>query len=234
MKNKNNEETDFYIPTYVINLKDRIDRRNNMMEQFQDKSEFDLNFIEAETHSLGTVGLWKSIVKVIHVAIENNDDVILLCEDDHTFTSAYNKEYLFANLVEASKIGAELLAGGIGGFGVAVPVASNLYWMDWFWCNQFVIIFRPLFERILAYSFTDTDTADGVLSVLTYKKMTMYPFISIQKDFGYSDVTLLNNKVKGLISSYFVNTNERFSLIHKINQYYNYKDLYQQYIPDRD
>lgn len=221
MGKRTDDKDGFYVPTYVINLKDRMDRRNHIQEQFQDKPEFELNFVDAEVHSIGAVGLWKSIVKVINIALKNDDDVIIICEDDHTFTPAYRKGYLFANIFEASRKGAELLSGGIGGFGVAVPVALNLYWMDWYWSNQFLVIFRPLFERILEYSFKDTDMADCVLSVLSDKKMTVYPFISIQKDFGYSDVTLLNDRVPGKIASYFVNSDNRLSLIHKVNHYYN-------------
>lgn len=228
MGNRKNGENDFYIPTYVINLKDRIDRRNNILDQFKDKPEFDVTIIEAETHSIGAVGLWKSMIKILNTAIVNEDDIILICEDDHIFTPDYCKEYLFANIVEASKKGAEILSGGIGGFGIAVPVSSNLYWVDWYWCNQFIVIFRSFFEKMLAYSFKYTEKVDGALSHLSNKKMTMYPFVSIQKDFGYSDVTFLNNKVRGTITSHFMDSNARLSLIHKINYHYNYEERYQE------
>lgn len=217
------KENDFCIPTYVINLKERTDRKKHIYDQFHNKPEFDLNFIEAEEHPVGTIGLWKSIVKVIKEAIKNEDDIILLCEDDHTFTSFYSKEYMFSNIFNAYKKDAELLSGGIGGFGVAVPIGPNLYWINWYWSNQFLVIYRPLFKRILEYSFKDTDMSDCVLSALTHKKMTMYPFISVQTDFGYSDVTLPNNRERGLIDAYFIDANSRLSLIHQINHCYNYK-----------
>ena len=108
---------------------------------------------------------------------------MIICEDDHIFTPAYNKDYLFANIIGANAQGSELLSGGVGGFGTAVPVDTNRYWMDWFWSTQFIIIFKPLFQKILDYDFKDTDTADGVLSVLAKDKMTIYPFISVQKRF---------------------------------------------------
>ena len=95
----------------------------------------------------------------------------------------------------------ELLSDGIGGFDTTVPVSANRYWVDWFWSTQFMVIFKPLFQKILDYDFKDTDTADGVLSILVKDKMVLYPFISIQKDFGYSDVTRSNNDVSGWINS---------------------------------
>ena len=216
-KNKKQEaESDFYLPVYVINLKDRADRRKHIKAQFRGKKEFKLTWIDAVEHPIGAVGLWKSMVKVVETAIENDDDIMIICEDDHTFTSAYSKEYLLASIIGADEQGSELLSGGIGGFGTAVPVASNRYWVDWFWSTQFVVVFKPLFQKILDYDFKDTDTADGVLSVLAKDKMTMYPFVSVQTDFGYSDVTRSNDEVSGMVDSLFKNTSLRLNMIHHI------------------
>lgn len=214
MKKKNSGDWDFYISTYVINLKNREDRRLHIERQFLDKPEFKLFYVYAVEHSIGAVGLWKSMVKAVQMAKKQKTDIIIICEDDHTFTNNYNRNLLFNNILKAEQVGIELLSGGIGGFGLAVPAVSNLYWIDWFWCTQFIVIYQPLFQQILDYSFKDTDTADGVFSVLTNKKMTMYPFISIQKDFGYSDVTRTNNEISGLITQHFTNANYRLSIIH--------------------
>lgn len=214
-KEKHTHE-EFYLPVYVINMRNRVERRSHIEKQFQGKPEFKLTWIEAIEHPIGAVGLWKSMVKVVETAIINDDDIIIICEDDHTFTSAYSKEYFFANIIAANNQESELLSGGIGGFGTAVPVDSNRYWIDWFWCTQFIVVFKPLFQKILDYDFQDTDTADGVLSVIANNKMTLYPFISIQKDFGYSDVTCANNEFAGMITNHFRQTDMRLSLIHHV------------------
>lgn len=138
-----NTLNDFYLPVYVINLKNRVERRNHIEEQFYEKPEFELTWIDAVEHSIGAVGLWQS--------------------DDHTFTPAYTKEYFLVNIIQANEQGSELLSGGIGGFGSAVPVSANRYWVDWFWSTQFIVVFKTLFQKILDYDFKDTDTADGVL-----------------------------------------------------------------------
>ena len=207
---------DFYLSVYVINLKERIERRKHIEEQFHGKPEFELTWIEAVEHPIGAVGLWQSMVKAVRMAEANEDDIMIICEDDHTFTSAYSKKYLLTNIIQANEQGSELLSGGIGGFGAAVPVSTNRYWVDWFWCTQFIVIFKPLFQKILAYKFKDTDTADGVLSAIAKDKMTVYPFISIQKDFGYSDVTRSNNEISGMITNHFRQTDVRLSLIHHV------------------
>lgn len=215
---KKTESESFYLPVYVINLKDRADRRKHIKAQFRGKKEFKLTWIDAVEHPIGAVGLWKSMVKAVETAIENDDDIMIICEDDHTFTPQYSKEYLLASIVGADEQGAELLSGGIGGFGTAVPVASNRYWVDWFWSTQFVVIFKPLFQKILDYNFKDTDTADGVLSAIAKDKMTMYPFVSIQTDFGYSDVTRSNNEISGMVDHLFRKADYRLSIVHRVAQ----------------
>lgn len=217
-KKKQESESDFYLPVYVINLKDRADRRKHIKAQFRGKKEFKLTWIDAVEHPIGAVGLWKSMVKAVETAIENDDDIMIICEDDHTFSSEYSKDYLLASIVGANEQGAELLSGGIGGFGTAVPVACNRYWVDWFWCTQFIVVFKPLFQKILDYDFKDTDTADGVLSAIAKDTMTMYPFVSIQTDFGYSDVTRSNNEISGMITNHFKNADCRLNLIHRVAQ----------------
>ena len=216
MDKKKKDVSDFYLPVYVINLKSRKDRKQHIKAQFQGKQEFKLTWIDAVKHPIGAVGLWQSMVKAIETAIENDDDIMVICEDDHAFTPAYSKEYLLANIFGANEQGAELLSGGIGGFGTAVPVAPNRSWVDWFWCTQFIVLFKPLFQKILDYEFKESDTADGVLSKLAKDKMTMFPFISFQTDFGYSDVTRANDENAGLITNYFRKADYRLKMIHHV------------------
>ena len=67
------------IPAYVINLPERKDRLAHIQQQFLGKSEFDVTIMEACKHSIGAVGLWKSILKVIKIGVANEDDVIIFC-----------------------------------------------------------------------------------------------------------------------------------------------------------
>lgn len=200
------------LSTYVLNLKERIDRKEHVIKEFEGKPEFNVKIVEACEHQIGAVGLWLSIVKVIRLAKQQDEELILICEDDHYFTKHYEKEYLFQNIVEASQKGCEVLSGGIGGFGYAVPVATNQFWLDWFWCTQFIVVYKPFFQKILDYQFKEGDTADGVISQLSNSKITLYPFISEQKDFGYSDVTDNNNKA-GLITKHFKDAQANLSMI---------------------
>ena len=50
--------------------------------------------------------------------------------------------------------------------------------------------------------------------------MTIYPFVSVQKDFGYSDVTVQNNEKKGLISKFFEDAGKRLAVYRDVNEKY--------------
>jgi GR25 family glycosyltransferase involved in LPS biosynthesis len=203
---------DIAIPTYVVNLKERTDRLQHILKQFKGKPEFEVHIIEACSHEIGAVGLWQSILKIIEQVKDGDDDVIIICEDDHMFTEHYDRERFMQNVIDASEQKVELLFGGIGGFGNAVPVSKNRFWIDWLWCTQFMVLYRPVFKKILDYNFTDKDTADGVFSELTSHKMVLYPFISVQSDFGYSDVTRSNNEISGMITTHFVDADKKMKV----------------------
>ncbi len=83
-----------------------------------------------------------------------------------------------------------------------------------------MVIFSSLFDNILSYQYKDKDTADGILSNIAPRKMVIYPFISEQKDFGYSDVTQSNKEHSGKIREHFIESNQILCEIEKI-----YKDF---------
>jgi hypothetical protein len=109
--------------------------------------------------------------------------------------------------------------GGIGWCNLAVPVSPDRFWIDEFWCTQFVIINSTFFDSILSESFAEGDTADGKFSKMTSHKMVIFPFISIQRDFGYSDVTPINNNIP--ISVLFEKASMALSKIHYIYRHYS-------------
>lgn len=95
------------------------------------------------------------MVKIIKQVYDGEDDIIIICEDNHTFTEYYNRDTLIRNIIEAGEQGVQLLSGGIGGFGNAVPITSERYWIDWMWCTQFIVLYHPIFKKILDYDFKE-------------------------------------------------------------------------------
>ena len=84
---------------------------------------------------------------------------------------------------------------------------------------QFTVIFRRFYQRILNSDQSEGYICDNYLSELSDNKFVMYPFISKQKEFGYSDITIYNNE-KGHINRCFLNVNNTLKAVAKVKNYY--------------
>lgn len=209
------------IPTYIINLPEKQERLKHIQEQFIDKPEFEVTIIQACKDRIGSFGLWMTIRKIIQLAIKDEEDVIIICEDDHQFTPHYSKEYLLKNLLEAYHEGATFLSGGTGQFENAVPITENRFWVWHCLSTQFVVIFKKFFNQILDEPYDESIIADLAYSRMSLNKMILYPFISVQKDFGYSDITAVNNDKKDLVSTMFSNSDKQLNILK--NAYIKYE-----------
>lgn len=210
---------DITIPVYVINLPERTERLESIYETFKGKNEFELNIIPAIKRERGADGLWQTIYSIVEKANDGDDEVIIICEDDHVFTPAYERDLFIDEVIAAGQSGCQMLLGGIGNYKNAVPLSKNRLWIDWSWCTQFVVLYRTAFQSILDSTFGEKDVADEFLSLLLSNKMVLYPFISRQKDFGYSDVTASNNN-KGQIEDLFDQTEARLNKMMEAYQKY--------------
>lgn len=208
------------LPIYVFNLKDRSDRRMFIKNEFANKCDFDVTIVEAFRHEIGAIGLWESIKKVVFSAKKNNKNFIIICEDDHQFTDHYNFDLLKICIQKAQTLDVDILSGGVSWFETGVQITKNLFWVEKFSGLQFTIIFKKFYQKILEVTdFGEHDASDYKISDLTDKKFVIYPFISIQKDFGYSDVTAKNNQ-EGRVEKLFEDTSERFELLKKVRNFY--------------
>lgn len=200
------------MPTYVINLKKRLDRKKHIVKQFNAREEFQIKICNGIENAKGQIGLWESIKKVIRIAKKANDDIIIICEDDHIFTDHYNKDFLIKNIVKAHALNADVLLGGICHFNSAVKASENLFWVDEFYCTQFMIVFENFFDAILNEKYDEYMSVDGKISAISANKLVLFPFVSIQQDFGYSDITTRDSK-EIRSDEPFIHTMERLNTI---------------------
>lgn len=222
---ENDKYEGLQISTYVINLPKHIDRRESIEKEFCNKPEFLLEIVPAETHKIGAVGLWKSIKKIVKYAMtQSTDDVILICEDDHIFTEAYKRDSLFKYILKGAEYNTQIIFGGVGGVHNMVFVTDGLYWVDKVWCTQFIVIYRNAFQIILDAPFTNEDVADEFLCKILANKLVIWPFISVQKEFGYSDVTENNTRL-GVLTQLFDEANRRFERYNAIKKRLNKSNL---------
>lgn len=208
------------IPTYVINVKERVDRRKHIIQQFSDKPEFDMSIIDAAKHSIGAIGLWETTLKIINDAKSKNLAYILICEDDHQFTDKYIPKEFQRYILQGVRANADVLLGGIHWFDSVLNISPGLFWVDKFTATQFIVVYHKFFDILLAAEFKPTDISDLKISELTDNKLVIFPFISTQKDFGYSDVTDLHRE-PGYIQYAFDLTAESLNQLVKVQQYYN-------------
>ena len=218
-----NNKTNFIdmkpISINVINLPSRTDRREHVINQFADKPEYSLCVVVAISHQRGAYGLWLTLQQVVSEKLESDSDFFILCEDDHTFTQHYSFELLQHCIEQAKVLNADILSGGVSWFGNAVQISENLFWADKFNGMQFTVIFRKFYQSILDADFGENVVADIHLSGITDNKFVIYPNISAQKEFGYSDVTAKNND-EGYVEGLFKSSSERFDILNKVRNHY--------------
>lgn len=210
---------DTTIATFIINLKIRTDRRYHILKEFANRTEFDVKLVEAVEDKTGAVGLWKSILKCIACGITQGKDYILICEDDHQFTEHYNKKHLYDCISEAQLKDADMLSGGVSWSSDILKISENLFYPQKFSGTQFIIIFKKFFSTILSADFNETDSADYKMSSLSKRIFFAYPFLSVQKEFGYSDATNKNNGTNR-VEDLFKKNERKVAVINHICEYY--------------
>lgn len=83
-----------------------------------------------------------------------------------------------------------------------------------------LLISKYYSNDIMHKEFSERDVADEFLSKILPNKLAIWPFISVQSEFGYSDVTG-NNAQTGMLRSLFENTYKRFERYNAIKQRIN-------------
>lgn len=210
----------FCINVYIPNLQQRTDRRESILREFSGKEYFKTNIVTPVPSKKGYISLWKTFIKVVEKEEANESDFFIFCEDDHVFTENYSSDALCRHIQEADRMQADLLLGGVSWMRAPFQVNDNMFWLDAFNGMQFTIVYSRFYDRIL-----DTikdgykNVTDIFLSSLTDAIFVIYPFISVQKEFGYSDATPNNNKT-GYVKGLFSYTSERLRILNKVWTYY--------------
>lgn len=207
------------LKTFVINLKERADRKTHILAEFANRSEFDVSIVQAVKDSVGSWGLWMTITEIVETAQKNEDDFVIICENDHVFTNDYNKELLVHLIEKAKESKADLLLGGVSWFETVLPVSKNLFWVKKFNGLQFTVVFKTFYQRLLSFDLQKGQDVDVGISMHSDRCFVCYPYISMQKEFGYSDVTARNSE-PGYVSGIFRSRMEKLRQLNQIASYY--------------
>ena len=208
------------LKTYILNLPKRLDRRKNIEAEFSGKELFDTEFFCPIIHAVPQISHWLSFQQSVVRAREQKISCFLFCEDDHIFTQAFDESKLVEQINEVDAKKGDLLLGGISWMQSPLQINDRLFWVDKFNGFQFAVIFSRFYDRIIDFNKQGDDIITEIaLSNMSKRIFVSYPFISIQKEFGYSDVTKFNNQ-EGYVSSHFEDAQKKLDIQNKVRKFY--------------
>ncbi|MBV8252043.1 MAG: hypothetical protein JO154_05500 [Chitinophaga sp.] len=207
------------IPVFAINLKKRPERKEHITAEFVGRDEFQLEVVAAIEEENGRMGLWKTIHQVVSHMKAMDMDYGIICEDDHYFTTNYSHTLLQDTIWKCQLLQADALLGGVSWFQGFVPVTEKLCWIERFTGLQFCVVFKKFYDQILDASFTASDAADLKFWEISEKIFLLHPFISKQKEFGYSDTTERNNE-PGAVTRHFQRISAEIASLSTLSTYY--------------
>ena len=211
------------IPVHIVNLITRNDRRESILNEFRTKTIFSPTIHEPISHPIGSYSLWKTFRHIVSMCKDAQVPYFIFCEDDHVFTKHFSEEKLIANIRMAQNYHADILLGGVSWFDLPIQCEHNLFYVDQFNGMQFSLIFQSFYDTILAYEDSEETVTDICLSNLSANIFVMWPFLSIQKEFGYSDVTSFNN-TPNYVNGLFQKTSKELFILDKVKKYYDHEE----------
>ena len=208
------------IPVHIINRYSRSERRASILKEFADKPLFDLTIHEPIYHPIGSYSHWKTFRQIIMDCKNEKVTYFVFCEDDHTFTEHFSESTIIPYIQTADRYHADILLGGVSWFDFPIQCTENLFYVEQFNGMQFSVIFSSAFDKILAHADSEEIVTDICLSHILNNIFVIWTFISIQKEFGYSDITS-SNSIPNRVSYLFQKASRELSILNKVNFFYN-------------
>lgn len=208
------------INVYVPNLPQRTERKTSILQQFDEKELFDVHLVEPLKRATPSTSLWHTFVDIVSKEAKTDADYFIFCEDDHMFTDGYTESLLKSCIEKAQRLGADILSGGFSWYEMPIQVSENLFWVKNFTGMQFTVVYKKFFPTILESDVQGAHTLDLYLSTLSDNILVTSPYISVQKEFGYSDVTSKNNTA-GHIEILFRNQDATLNILRKVRNAFN-------------
>lgn len=148
------------IPTKIINLEKRGDRRSYIEREFSGRSEFDVQIVRAIVDDIPSRGLYSTVMEVIQKAKKDQLPFVLICEDDHQFTVNYDRHDFLSSIRYLNEEGADMFLGGLSWFDFFTEKKNSYYRIHSFTGTQFMIIYARFYEVLLRAKFPDYNTID--------------------------------------------------------------------------
>jgi len=201
---------------YVINLVDRVDRKNNMIQKFE-KTIFDLEFIEAIKNEKGHLGFSLSMQKLVQKAKDLNLETVLFFEDDNKPLENFEERWLIAKKWLDNNLDKwDIFNGGAALWDKKaldsvkliqnLDNGINLFQADLILNANWIYLNKSSYDKILNWKLEDHPTTISIDSFMGDKKhfttLFIYPFLGLQES-GPS------NTDKGVIRNYSNNSKQK-------------------------
>ncbi len=142
-------------------------------KQFEGKSLF-----KTEKLSFPSLSRWSLFRCAVELSeTRGDDDVIVICFNNHCFTDSFDERLFLNTVVEASQRGGQLLLGGCQTMGNLVPVSQSLFWLDITSGASFYVVYRSAYEKILSIR-VDDDDLDKIITQYVPNKFLICPVVS--------------------------------------------------------
>ncbi|WP_341841538.1 hypothetical protein [Chitinophaga caseinilytica] len=168
------------LPVYILSTPGAADKEGQILKEFEGRREFTI--ATHEWSACDNTADWGRLCSIVRMAVEKEEDVIVVCYDDHRFTPAYSAHTFVRQVIRAYQYGGGLLCGSINGFSQVLPLADDGFWTDQVTGSRFIVIYHSAFQAILDEAFNPELTLEAMLSEMISNKMVVYPFISLQEN----------------------------------------------------
>ena len=175
---------------YVINLKDRTDRKEIISNKFKDSS-IVLEFLEVERHPAGAhVGTGDSFMKIIQKALDLKLNSVLMFEDDNmpldNFDSRWNttKQWLDTNMDkwEIFNGGARIYDSPNITLKHKLTEDISLFEMSQFLGLNWIYLNSSVFKKALEWTIDKDGPIDRYLGNNSiFKNLCIYPYLGLQE-----------------------------------------------------
>lgn len=202
------------IDFYVINLKERTDRKNEIIETFKNYQDINLIFVDAIRHENGPIGCFLSHKKCIQIAKDLNLKNIVVIEDDCLLLENFYERFINIKKFLDSKNDWKLFLGG------ATHCKKLLYKIkdsieDLYFANNLATSHFMIYNNTCYDFFLNFDETKSPVDRCWNNKMDAIipvPYLATQRK-SYSDIA----KCRNITIFRMINANNQF-LINETNK----------------
>lgn len=195
---------DFPIPVFLLKSADNKDRLECILNQFNEKAEFEIISTELLEYTV------KNIRLIGQVCLAQEREYIVLCRGDHVFTPTFSSEKLSEITISMKNKKIDLVLGGLGGFETIVPIGENLIWIDWFAYSTMMIISKSICHKIINNKFQEARLDQDLLSTVTINKAVISPYISVPRE--YSETVYINGQGYCRLNELYAKSEDRVKI----------------------